>query len=195
MAGDFIMRKVCMALAAACALVTTPALLAAERSSEFQISPRAGRGVLELDQFRGVDEDLEELDTGGLGVSFAVLTPVGVLVEGGTESFGNFDFFDADDEFVLRQDYIALGYQFDLGDGWHIVPKAGRAKWKLTSEKGWLLHDDDVETDLQRGYEYFWELGFGRRVSDVMSLGASVRSGSYDFGDSASASFVMTFSF
>jgi hypothetical protein len=183
-----------MALATVCALGTTAPLLAAERA-EFQISPRAGRGVLELDQFRNVDDDLAELDTGGLGVSFGVLTPIGVLVEGGTESYGNFDFFNADDEFVLRQDYIALGYQFELGEGWHLVPKAGRSRWKLTSEKGWLLHDDDVESDERRGYEYFWELAFGKRVNDVMSLGGSVRSGSYEFGDAGSVSFVMTFSF
>jgi hypothetical protein len=188
------MRKLCMALATVCALGTTAPLLAAERT-EFQISPRAGRGVLKLDQFRNVDDDLAELDTGGLGVSFGVLTPVGLLVEAGTESYGNFTFFSADDEFVLRQDYAALGYQFELGDGWHIVPKAGRAKWKLTSEKGWLLHDRDVQTDMVRGYEYFWELTFGKRVSDVMSVGGSVRSGSYEFGDAGSVAFVMTFSF
>ena len=188
------MRRLCMAIAAMCSLATTAPLPAAERT-EFQISPRAGRGILKLDQFRNVDEDLEELDTGGLGVSFAVLTPIGLLLEGGTESYGNFDFFDADDEFILRQNYAALGYQFELGEGWYLVPKAGRSKWKLSSEKGWLLHDDDVETDLQRGYEYFWELGFGRRVTDVMSLGASVRSGSYSFGDSTSVAFVMTFAF
>jgi hypothetical protein len=122
-----------MALATVCALTTTTPLLAAERT-EFQISPRLGRGVLKLDQFRNVDEDLAELDTGGLGVSFAVVTPIGLLVEAGTESYGNFGFFNADDEFVLRQDYAALGYQFELGDGWQLVPKAGRAKWKLTSE-------------------------------------------------------------
>lgn len=188
------MRKACMALATVCALATTTPLLAAERA-EFQVSPRAGRGLLELDQFRGVDEDLEELDTGGLGVSFAVLTPIGLLVEAGTESYGNFDLFNADDEFVVRQDSVAFGYQFELGDGWHLVPKVGRARWKLTSEKGWLLHDDDVETDIQRGYEYFWALDFGKRVSEVMSLGASVRSGSYEFGDAGSVAFVMTFSF
>jgi hypothetical protein len=185
------MRKICMALASLCALTTTAAVSAAERA-EFQISPRAGRGVLKLDQFRNVNESLAEMDTGGLGVSFAVLTPVGLLVEGGTESYGHFDFFDSDDEFVLRQDYIALGYQFELGDGWHLVPKAGRSKWKLTSETGvLLLHDDDVE----RGYEYFWEIGFGKRVTNVMSLGASVRSGNYEFGDAGSVAFVMTFSF
>jgi hypothetical protein len=183
-----------MALATVCALTTATPLLAAERA-EFQISPRAGRGVLKLDQFRNVDDDLAEIDTGGLGVSFAVLTPIGLLVEGGTESYGNFDWFNADDEFILRQHYAAIGYQFELGDGWYIVPKAGRAKWKLTSEEGFLFNDDDVETDVQRGYEYFWELGFGKRVNDVMSLGASARSGSYGFGDAGSIASVMTFSF
>jgi hypothetical protein len=184
------MRKLCVTLATLCALTTMPSV-AAERA-EFQISPRAGRGVLKLDQFRNVDENLAELDTGGLGVAFAVLTPVGLLVEAGTESYGHFDFFDADDEFVVRQDYAAFGFQFELGDGWHLVPKLGRAKWKVSSKDGFLLlHDDDVE----RGYGNFWEVGFGKRVNDVMSLGGSVRSGDYEFGDAGSVAFVMTFSF
>jgi hypothetical protein len=51
------MRKPCMALATLCAL-TTPASLAAAERAEFQISPRAGRGILKLDQFRNVDERL-----------------------------------------------------------------------------------------------------------------------------------------
>jgi hypothetical protein len=116
---------------------------------------------------------------------------VGLLVEGGTESYGHWDLFDEDDEFFLRQYYVALGYQFELGDGWHLVPKLGRSKWKLTSEDIPLLNDDDVE----RGYEYFWEVGFGKRINQVMSLGASVRSGDYEFGDAGSVAFVMTFSF
>jgi hypothetical protein len=72
------------------------------------------------------------------------------------------------------------------------VPKLGRAKWKVSSKDGFLLlHDDDVE----RGYGNFWEVGFGKRVNDVMSLGGSVRSGDYEFGDAGSVAFVMTFSF
>lgn len=172
--------------------IAAPALAV---DSEFQISPRAGRGELQLDQFRGVDDRLAEIDTGGLGVSFGFLTPIGVLLEAGTESYGNFDFFNADDEFVLRQHYAAVGYQFELGSGWRITPKVGRSKWKLTSEQGWLIHDDDVDSDVARGYENFWELGFGKRVNDVMTLGASVRSGDYDFGEASSVSFVMTFGF
>jgi hypothetical protein len=179
-----------MTIAMLCALGTAFTLQAAERA-EFQVSPRAGRGVLKLDQFRDFDEKLAEMDTGGLGVGFAVLTPVGLLVEGGTESYGHWDLFDEDDEFFLRQYYLALGYQFELGDGWHLVPKLGRSKWKLTSEAGVLLRDDDVE----RGYEYFWEVGFGKRINRVLSLGASVRSGNYEFGDAGSVAFVMTFSF
>jgi len=185
------MRKLCMAIAMLCALATATSLAAAERA-EFQISPRAGRGVLKLDQFRHVNDNLAEMDTGGLGVAFGVLTPVGLLLEGGTESYGHFDFFDSDDEFVLRQRYVALGFQFELGDGWYLLPKLGRSKWKLTSEEGFLLlHDDDIE----RGYENFWEVGFGKRVSDLISLGGSVRAGDCEFGDAGSIAFVMTFSF
>jgi hypothetical protein len=72
------------------------------------------------------------------------------------------------------------------------VPKLGRAKWKVSSKDCFLLlHDDDVE----RGYGHFWEVGFGKRVNDVMSLGGSVRSGDNEFGDAGSVAFVMTFSF
>jgi hypothetical protein len=186
------MRKISVALAMLCALTTTA--WSAEET-EFQISPRVGRGELQLDRFENVDDDLAQQDTGGLGVSFGVLTPIGVLLEAGTETYGNWDFFNADDEFELRQHYIAVGYQFELGDGWRIVPKVGRSKWKLTSDEGWLINDDDVESDIARGYENFWEIGFGKRVTDVMTLGAAVRSGDYDFGDAGSVSFVMTFGF
>ena len=72
------------------------------------------------------------------------------------------------------------------------MPKAGRSRWKLSSEDGFLLlHDHDVE----RGYEYFWEIGIGARATRRMSPGASVRSGDYEFGDAGSVAFVMTFSF
>ncbi|MFL6551659.1 MAG: hypothetical protein ACJ8OJ_23425 [Povalibacter sp.] len=187
------MRKLGVALTMLCALATTPTW-AAEKA-EFQISPRAGRGELKLDQFKNVDADLAEVDTAGLGVSFGVLTPIGVVLEIGTETYGNFNFFNADDEFTLRQHYLGVGYQFELGDGWRIVPKVGRSKWELTSDKGWLFHDDDVVSKESRGYENFWELGFGKRVNDVMTLGASVRSGDFDFGSAGSVSFVMTFGF
>jgi hypothetical protein len=187
------MRKFGVPLAMLCALTTT-SVWAAEKT-EFQISPRIGRGELELDQFKNIDDDFADQDTVGIGVGFGILTPIGVLLEAGTESYGNFDFFNADDAFELRQYYGAVGYQFELGDGWRIVPKVGRSKWKLTSDEGWLFHDDDVDRDVRSGYENFWELGFGKRVNDVMTLGASVRSANFDFGDAGSVGFVMTFGF
>ena len=187
------MLKSAVALAMLCAL-TTGSAFAAEKT-EFQISPRVGRGELKLDQFKNVDDDLYEQDTAGAGVSFGVLTRVGLLVEIGTETFGNWDLFNADDEFELRQYYAALGYQFELGEGWRLVPKVGRTKWKLSSDEGWLFHDDDVDSDIARGYEHFWEIGFGKRVNDVMTLGAALRSADFDFGRAGSVSFVMTFGF
>ena len=114
------MRKLVVAFAMLGALTTNSSWAA--QDTEFQVSPRVGRGELKLDQFRNIDEDLEEVDTAGLGVSLGVLTPIGVLFEAGTETFGNFDFFNADDEFELQQHYVAVGYQFELGDGWRIVP-------------------------------------------------------------------------
>jgi hypothetical protein len=187
------MRMLCTALATICTLVTAP-VLAAE-STEFQISPRAGRGELELEQFRNVDNRIVERDTFGIGVSLGIVTPINVLLEAGTETYGNFDFFNADDEFTLRQHYAAIGYQLELGNGWRLVPKVGRSKWRLSAKEGRLFNIGEAEEDVQRGYEHFWEFGIGKRINDVMTLGASVRSGNYDFGDAGSVAFVMTLGF
>jgi len=173
-------------------LFTVPALAA---ESAFQISPRFGRGELRIDQFKGVNKELEELDTFGLGASFGVVTPVGVMFALGHTSYGNFDVFNATDEFNLTELYFLMGYQFELGDGWRLVPKVGRTRWKLTSEEGQLFHPGSEATEVLRGYEYFWEADLARSINKHMALGITARGGDYDFGESRSIAFLMTFEF
>jgi hypothetical protein len=163
--------------------------------SEFQISPRFGRGELRINEFKGVNEELEELDTFGLGVAFGYLTPIGVVFNLGHDSYGNFDLFNAADEFNVVERFLSVGYQFELGDGWRLVPQVGRARWKLTSEEGQLFHPGMEDTRVLRGYEYFWEVGLARRVNRVMALGLTARSGDYGFGRARSLAFVMSFGF
>jgi len=150
------MHKLCVALATLCALTTMPSV-AAERA-EFQISPRAGRGVLKLDQFRNVDENLAELDTGGLGVAFAVRS-------------------------ASSSSSATAGISCRSSGA-----RSGRSAVKTAS-------CCCTTTTSSAATGNFWEVGFGKRVNDVMSLGGSVRSGDYEFGDAGSVAFVMTFRF
>lgn len=182
------MRRILLLAAtlAACAVVQ-PAL--AEDDSEFQITPRIGQGELRLDAFEG-DRELHETDTYGLGIGFGVKTPIGVLFEVGGDSQGNIEIFDDDEEFSLTQRYIAIGYQFELGDGWRLIPKVSRARWKLRSDEGLFDFNDDDDKEM-RGYEYVWEATIGRKVSRVLTLGLNYKQGDYDFGRARAVSFVV----
>jgi hypothetical protein len=163
--------------------------------SEFQITPRIGVGELRIDRFVGVRDEEITTSTHGIGVSFGFLTPTGIVGEVGAETFGDFDLFDTFDSHELTQQFVSLGYQFELGDGWRIVPRAGRARWKLRSEEGLLFNPGPEETREVRGYEYFWELSVARRVSRTVTLGLNYKQGSYEFGRSQSAAFLVTLGF
>lgn len=186
------MRKLSGIIAILSALLATPALAG---QSEFQIMPRAGRGEINVSRSYNVNNEDVDLDTFGLGVGIAFLTPIGVLVEIGHEDFATYDWFNADADYDLEQSYAALGYQFELDGGWRIVPKVGRARWDVTSKEGQFLHPGPEDSLKVRGYENFWELGFGKRISDVITLGGAARGANYDFGNAASLSFVMTIGF
>jgi hypothetical protein len=161
--------------------------------SEFQITPRIGQGELQIDAFEAADEEFKETDVYGIGVGFGVLTPIGVVLEIGGESQGRFELFDEDDDFSLSTRYIALGYQVELGDGWSIVPKVSRVRWKLRSDDG-LFDFDDSEDDQQlRGYEFMYEATVARKVSRVLTLGLNYKQGNFEFGKAREVSFLVQF--
>lgn len=164
--------------------------------SEFQITPRVGVGELRIDHFTGVGDNLEEKDTHGIGTGFGFLTPIGVVVEVGAEVFGDESLFETEDSFSLRQQFISLGYQIELGNGWRIVPRVGRAHWKLrTDESAIFDFDDDDDAREVKGNDYFYEASVSKRISKVVSLGLNVKQGNYDFGRSRSAAFLVTLGF
>jgi hypothetical protein len=165
---------------------------AAAANTEFQITPRAGVGNLRLDELQLPGQDRMETDTIGLGCGFGVLTPVGVVLEAGVDSYGNFDIFDAVDKFTLTQEFLSVGYQFELGSGWRLVPRVGRAYWKLRSEEGRLFHPGPEAVAEVHGYDYFWEASVSRRISRVVTLGVGYKQGNYDFGHTRTTSFMVT---
>lgn len=183
------MRTAILAATLAMCAITQPAL-SAEDDSEFQITPRIGQGELRLDAFEGVDDNLHETDTYGVGIGFGVKTPIGVLFEIGGDSQGNVEIFDDDEEFSLTQRYVAVGYQLELGDGWRLIPKVSRVRWKLRSDEGLFDFHDDDDKEI-RGYEYVYEATIGRQVSRVVTLGLNYKQGNYDFGRARALSFVV----
>ena len=178
---------------ALCALVV--ARHAAAATSEFQITPRAGIGELRINELVGVNDDLVDTDTMGIGVGFGVLTPIGVVLEAGADSFGDFDFFNALDSFSLTQQFVSVGYQLELGDGWRLVPRAGHARWKLRSEEGLLFNSGPEQSRDARGYDYYWELSVSRRVSRTVTLGLNYKQGNYEFGRTRATAFLVTLGF
>lgn len=183
------MRSTLIAAVLALGAFTQPAL-SEEQDSEFQITPRIGQGELRLDAFEGVNDELHETDTYGLGIGFGVKTPIGVLFEVGGDSYGNIEIFDDEEEFSLTQRYIAVGYQLELGDGWRLIPKVSRVRWKLRSDEGLFDFHDDDDREL-RGYEYVYEATIGKQVSRVITLGLNYKQGDYDFGRARAVSFMV----
>jgi hypothetical protein len=174
-------------------LLCVAAQTAFSADSEFQITPRIGQGELQIDAFDGVNEELKETDVYGIGVSFGVLTPIGVVLEVGGESQGRFELFDEDDDFSLSTRYVALGYQLELGDGWSIVPKVSRVRWKLRSDDGLFDFVDSEDDQEMRGYEYMYEATVARKVSRVLTLGLNYKQGNFDFGKAREVSLLVQF--
>src|SRR5919197_919371 len=105
--------------------ITFGALGAASETSaadtEFQLAPRAGEGHLRIDiPHRAALTP----DTFGAGVTAGVLTPIGIVLQAGLDRYGHYTFFGLD-EFRFDQEFVAAGYQFELGNGWRVVPTGG----------------------------------------------------------------------
>jgi hypothetical protein len=166
----------------------------AAAESEFQITPRIGQGELTIDQFEGENEDLRESETYGVGLSFGVLTPIGIVLEIGGDSHGRLELFDEDDDFSLSQRYVAVGYQIPLGDGWLLTPKVARSRWKLHSDNS-LLDLNSSDNDEVRGYDYVYEATIARKISRVVALGLNYKQGNFDFGRARALSFQVQFGF
>ena len=162
---------------------------------KFHISPRVGRGEMRIDEAFTVTNAREKSDALSMGCVLGYSTPFGLLLEVGAESQQNFNWWNAEDEFSLSQQYLAIGYEIGFAEGWTFTPKAGRARWKLHSEEGRLSNPGPEEAADIRGYEYFWEAQISRQLTDKVSLGGAYQEGEYDFGRARSLSFVATFRF
>ncbi|MEP7247897.1 MAG: outer membrane beta-barrel protein [Gammaproteobacteria bacterium] len=188
------MKKISNAISASLALlIGTQCACAAE--TEFQITPRVGFSSLKVGRFVGVNAEDKTTETLGIGAGFGVRIPLGIVLEIGADEFSDLDLFDELDGFTLKQRFVDVGYQFELGDAWRIVPRIGRAKWKLRSEEGRLFNPGLEASRNIRGNDNFFELSVSRRISKVVALGGSYRYGNYGFGRNGTTAFLVTVSF
>jgi len=172
-------------------IITSWVLAAASVTSaaetEFQLTPRGGNGHLRIDipQRAALTPD-----TLGAGVGAGLLTPFGLILEAGVERFGHYTFLGFD-EFRFDQNYLAAGYQFELGQ-WRVVPKVGWSDWDLDHSGILVARRDRRELS---GQDYFWEIGVSRQISRLVTLGLSHENGNYDFGNAHATRFVVTLGF
>ena len=169
---------------------STSVVLAAEG---FQISPRIGKSTLQIDADQLKDNQLHEVETLLTGVRMAYVSPIGLMVEGGYSSQGNWDWFGTVDRYRLTEYSLAVGYQFETQHGFRVIPKVGRTHWDLYSKENTLLHPDADRTNTIRDYDDFWELTLQKKISDTVALGVSYKDNPFKFGNVRSIAFTASF--
>ena len=168
---------------------------AAAATPEFQLTPRVGYGSMRIDAISAINEDATSKDTIGLGVTGGYVTSFGLVAEIGADYFGHISILNVNDSFELSEKFISFGYQAEFGNGWRVVPKVGRARWTLDSKEGWVFNPGPEERQKVKGYDYFWEVSAGRRISNAVALSLAYRQGDFDFGRTRSTVFGVTIAF
>lgn len=171
------------------------ATFAAEGSPDFRIGPRVGPGELRINAGERIGDEVvrsrQTEDTIGLGGTLEYRPIAGVVLETGVFRAGSSDWFDSDD-YIFTEYFGSLGYQFDLGRGFSITPRVGRARWKLETDDVWFFADDD-DPPTTRGYQNYWEVTAMKRINDIFSLGVSHKENHHDFGRVRSTVFTVMF--
>ena len=178
----------------ACALLLQVASAQAAEQ-EVRIGPRVGPGQLRI---RGgetigdnVVENTVEEETIGVGGTLEYRAPFGLVLEGGGFRSGSTDWWD-DEGYQLSEYFGSIGYQFEFANGLSLIPRVGRARWKLEANELWFF-DSDEPNPATRGYQNYWEITGFKRISKNVTLGVSYKENDYDFGRGRAAVFTAMF--
>ena len=166
----------------------------AENRTEMQITPMLGYSHLRIDGTWLDSGETNRLDQLAWGATLGVKAPFNVVVELGTASAIHEDWFSSND-FDLKTDFAALGYQLDFGNGWRFVPKVGRMKWKLYSDDEHLVDLAGDSHKALRGYDNYFEASLMRHLSESITLGVNFKDVDTEFGHSRSGALVVSFGF
>lgn len=168
---------------------------AQDTAPDFRIGPRVGPGELRINAGEAIGDEivdsLQSEDTVGIGGTFEYRPIFGLVLEVGLFSSGSTDWFDSED-YRFTEYFGSVGYQFDLGSGFSITPRVGRARWKLETDDVWFF-DEDEDPPTTRGYQNYWEVTAMKRINDRFSLGVSHKENHHDFGRVRSTVFTAMF--
>jgi len=183
-----IVRTVALGVIALAATAPTSA-----NETQIQISPRVGYGMLRIDEDKTLSGERETVDALNVGVTVGAVTPFGLMFEGGVHRDFGQSYFGADDRYELSALTIAVGYQFETSSGARLIPKIGRAQWRLHDEDGRIFGVGSGTDRTFEGYDYFWELTVQKRVGRSNAIGVTFKDNPFEFGNSRSVNFTMTF--
>jgi hypothetical protein len=183
------MKKL-IALISLSLLPFAPAVAADE---ELQLGLRIGSGRIEIDSDQVLNANATTVKTLGIGGTIAFVTPFWLMVEGGGTSNGNFSWFGAEEEYKFNAYTAAVGLQYETQNGFRIVPKYGRVRWKLYNKEGAFRNPGPEEELTLRGYDYFWEITLAKKVKDSLALGVTVGESNFEFGNVRNIAFTAAF--
>ncbi len=165
------------------------------RDTKFQVAPRIGGGRFHVTSDYSIDHVDRHVDALVLGTTVGVVTPIGVVIEGGGFLYSNVSFLGANDSHDVGGATIALGYQFESENGILVTPKFGWASWRLSEKEGQFLNPGPEAEHRLEGEDYFWELTLQKRLGRLFSLGLDLRGGKLEFGSAGSIAIIGTFEF
>ena len=90
----------------------------------------------------------------------------------------------------VRETYVAVGWDFELGRGWNITPKLGFTNWEL--QGGDLENVVDGSGQLRDridGEDAYLEVAVTKHLNSHVGLGFSLRHAEVEFGQVSSAAF------
>jgi len=156
---------------------------------QFQITPYLGHANVKVDGRYLEFGNSESFDQWLAGISAAYRAPFGLVVEIGTAATGE-PIFGWATGGEVRETYGALGYEFELGRGWHLAPKLGLTSWRL---KGGDLEDvvdgSGELRDSLDGEDVYLEIDATRHFNSHVGIGLSLKYAAVEFGEVTSLAF------
>ena len=189
--GMSVMRVVCAGF-----LMCFGSIAAAQSADpDVRLGARVGPGELRINANEMIgDERVDSLQTEdmiGLGGTFEYRPFMGLVLEAGLLTAGSTDWFDSE-EYQFTEYFGSIGYEFQFGNGFSVIPRVGRGRWKLEADDNWFFEEEGNPASF-RGYQNYWEITGTKRLNERMSLGISHKENHHDFGRVRSTVFMAMF--
>jgi hypothetical protein len=179
----------------AAALALVAGVANATDSGQFRVTPYVGHSRVNVEGEYLESGTGETMDQWIVGISAGYRAPFGLLVEIGIAASGEpvFGWLGAGD---VRETYVAAGFDFDLGNDWHLSPKLGMTNWELQGGELQDVVDESGELrDSIDGKDAYLELAVTKYFNSHVGIGFSLRHSEVEFGEVNSAAFNFVWAF